>query len=141
MCLSSMNKEGNKGSILIEALAAVAIIAVSLTLIMQSFIGNFRSVVLHQDYAKALTLLENRLDQSFVIKASDFVNNQHCPKPMERFYCKGSITDLNDANTQGLKRLDLAITWPSGKRNKEVIATTFLQTGSVKQETKSVIYN
>ena len=143
MYLSSMNKMTRKGSILIEALAAVVIISISLTLIMQSFAGNFRATVLHQDYAKALVLLENRLDQSAVVTAADLVANPdaHCPEPMERFNCKAKLSDLNDATFEGLKRLDMTVAWPSGKKDKELSVTTFLKTEDVKQETKSVFYN
>jgi len=131
----------NRGSILIEALAAVAIIAVSLTLIMESFAGNFRATVLHQEYTKALVLLQNRLDQAFVMEIKDVVKSgEPEPHPLERFRYQSKLKDLDEAN-KGLKRLDMTVSWASGPKTRAVSATTYLKTEDVKQETKSVFYN
>lgn len=139
MCLYSNN---DRGSILVEALAAVAIIAVSLTLIMQSFASTLRASVLHQDYIKALVLLQNRLEAVSLKDMSDLgIPDKPCPSPFGRFHYKTAIKDMNGQPLyQGLKQIDIAVEWPSGPRQREVKLSTYLNLGNVEQKTKTTYY-
>ncbi len=139
MCLYSNN---DRGSILVEALAAVAIIAVSLTLIMQSFASTLRASVLHQDYIKALVLLQNRLEATSLKDMSDLgIVDKPCPEPFGRFHYKTAIKDVNGQPLyQGLKQIDIAVDWPSGPRQREVKLSTYLNLGNVEQKTKTTYY-
>jgi type II secretory pathway pseudopilin PulG len=132
----------NKGSILIEALAAVAIVGVSLALIMESFAGNFRATVLDQEYTKALVLLENRLDRAFQQNIKEVAAaDEPCPAPLDRFHYHAKLESLDSPDAGNLKRLEVTVSWPSGKKDRELSVVTYIKAPDVKQETKSVFYN
>ena len=137
MCLFLMMKsplpnpphrgEGIRGSVLIEAIAAVVIMAVSLSLILQSFSANYRATVMDQDYSKALILLENRLsgilaDPTHLPK---IIPDEHCPLPFERFDYKMSMTKLTEPQFKGIQLLSLAVIWPAGKNGHSIDCSTF----------------
>ena len=61
----------NKGFILIEAIAAVVVVSVSLTLIAQSLMANSRNGIRFQESARTLLAMENRLGLLYVSTQGD----------------------------------------------------------------------
>ncbi len=115
----------HKGSILIEALAAVAIMSVSLTMIMQSLMGAYRSGISSQEYAKAIYVLESQLALLSVEK--------------EKSAIKPKIEDV-DPLLKNLKKNTLSV--PIGaSTSKKLTLTTFIAGEDVTQTSTSTFYN
>lgn len=110
---------------LIEALAAVAVMSVSLTLIMQSLMGAYRSGVGLQDYAQAVYALESRAALLSVER--------------EKSALKVKIEDV-DPQLKNLKKNTLSVQLGSSK-NKTLTLTTFLAGENVTQTTTGTFYN
>ena len=116
----------SRGSILLEALAAVVIMAVALTAVMGSLASSYRGVVQDQDCSKAVLLLENRLSQVFLkgVSARD-VSDQDCPEPWSRFRCRAFVNVPPGLDLRGVKEARLSVLWPAGKRTRELGVTTW----------------
>ena len=143
MCSFGNKRRLNEASVLIEVLASVMIISVSLTIIMQSFIGQYRSATLHQEHTKALILLQDKLSQWYagIPIPSQTSAKEYCERPYEKYFYNSTFTPLHDSQIQNLSRLTLSINWPSGKKDR-IIQTQLLISGeNVKTTTKSVYYN
>src|SRR5690242_10960757 len=94
MYLYSMKTSNRKGFILIEVIAATVIIAVSLTLIMQSFVSNTRAVALQKDYTQALIILENHLSRLLYTGADVASGNND--EDHSRFEYKHTLTPTDE---------------------------------------------
>jgi Tfp pilus assembly protein PilV len=117
-----------RGSILIEVLLSVVILGVSLTVVLRSLMTSLRAVDLAADYTRGLILAENKMTE-YVDKnpEGNFYKKDVCEKSTDRFFCTVDITkqDFSD-ESGGLSRLDLTVSWPSGRSRKEISLVTYL---------------
>ena len=131
-----------KGSVLAEALMAVVIMSVSVTVIMQSLMNNLRYTQVHQDYSRALFLLEDKLEEAFCFKVADVFNPKLAvPEPLARFYYAMDMKDLIQEPWLGLKQLDLAVHWPSGTKDRSLDVRIFLPDDHTQTKTTTTFYN
>ncbi len=130
-----MKVKCNKGSLLIEALLAVVIIAISLTLIIESLASSYRAVILTKDYSQALILLENQLSllaqKGFI---EDSINESDSyPEPFSkyRYDLKTSLSQKADNSFSqedlgGINKVDLSVSWSTGRKANKVSLLTYL---------------
>ncbi len=105
---------------LVEALAAVAIMAIALASITQALAAAYRTAGTDDHMTKALLLLNNKLHE-YYLTADNIVNEENaCPAPFSRFTYKTSFT--SGSEIQGQKPLQVAIHWFSGKNVNQVVA-------------------
>jgi type II secretion system protein I len=110
-----------KGFMLIEVIAATAIIAVSLTLIMQSFISSTRAVALQKDYTQAIFMLENHLSRMLYTGAD--IPEKNSEEQKSKFEYKHTLAKTDE---EFLKTVVLTVKWPSGKKERDLSVTTWL---------------
>lgn len=129
--------KSKRASVLIEVLAAVAIMSVSLIMIMQSFHSQYKATALTQDYSKALLLLENRVGHALRSNLNDKPPSpqEPCPAPFERYVCKTKIDKLRTGPLDGVSLLALSVAWPAGKKERSVEAGIFVKGLDVEQKT------
>ncbi len=122
-------KSNSKGVLLIEVLLTVTILAVGLTVIINSFLSSFRASVYSKDYALAANLLENKLhtlkQDGFI--DSDFDNEGIFAPPFEKFryHVKAQPVQSNDLESN-LNEVTLSVIWASGHKDNKIAVTTYL---------------
>jgi len=107
-----------KGTILIEAIVSTVIIAISLTLIMESLLSAYRALNLQKDYTLALITMDNGLSRLLFDSSSSNVFDQ----TQERFKSEHATSNLNE----GLSKENLTVQWMSGNKNRQISASTYI---------------
>ena len=124
--ISRLNK---RGSLLIEALLAISILSIALTLIVNSFLSSFRASVYAKDYTLATILLENKLCE---LKEKGFIadgvhEEENFAQPHEKFRYHLESKNVNNDDQRGVfNEVKLSVTWPSGRRSNNITLVTYL---------------
>ena len=118
-----------KGSLLIEALLAITILSIGLTMIIQSYLSGFRAALYTQDYSTAAILLENKMvnlmQVGFIGESVD--EEGVFPEPYGKFrYRLETRNAKNEVGTGSLNEVLLRVSWASGKRNNAMSLATYL---------------
>ena len=130
-------KNNRKGSILLEALLSVVILSVSITLIIQSMTSSYRATVYNADYTTAFLLIENKL---FEVIQKGYLEaglreEKNFLSPYEKYKYLLSVnpyqssfanTGEDPADQNHLNRIDLKLSWSSGKRKNNILLKTLL---------------
>jgi type II secretory pathway pseudopilin PulG len=117
-----------KGMLLIEAIISVVIISISLTLIMQSFLGSYRSVSLQKDYTLALLFLQNQL--ASISFDPETVHETASKSPLEGLEYRGSLVQVKDR----LKKAQLNVQWPRGNKIRKISVDTYVYEAQKQKE-------
>jgi Tfp pilus assembly protein PilE len=116
-----------RGSILIEVLLSVVILAVSLTVVLRSLFVSLRSVRFSSDYTQGLLLSENKMFEYFHEKpAEDFIKEGSYEEPFEHFSYRVEVKELDSQEKNSIRRIDLTTFWLSGKNVKEISLASYL---------------
>ena len=122
-------KSNRKGALLIEALLIISILAVSLTVIIQSFLSSYRASVYTKEYSLAALLLENKMSellQKRFIK-STLNEENYFASPYEKFRYHLETKALGQgAPGISLNEAKLSILWQEGRRSNAINLTTYL---------------
>jgi hypothetical protein len=122
MCPLCRNRRRHKGSVLVEAIAAVVIMSVSLVMIMESFASARRAAIMDQEYSKALFLLRTHMAQTLADPAAltHAAADKSLPAPFDRYHASAAVHNLGAGFPQDLKEMELFISW-NGKRTKHAV--------------------
>lgn len=115
-----MNK--HKGFVLLEAVAAVVVASICLTLIAQSLLTNLRAGVRFQNAAAALLAMENSMGVVF----AGGVPADQGPQPMEKPYAGFSIDASTAEINERLKTVELRISPADAARRRGLAAATIV---------------
>jgi len=120
-------KQSEKGSILLEALLSVIIVAVSITLIIRAMTSSLRASVYSSGYTMTILLLENQLFRHLQKGSINDGENElgYLEKPLDHvnYVLKSDFADeLGDQ----LNRVTLTATWNNGKRTNNITINTLL---------------
>lgn len=120
------------GITLVEVLLTVVIMAVSLTLIIQSLAASMRAVVFTGDYSRAVLVAENAM---FEALKERFISTGYSLQGEETVYDKEFEYELEAAPPETLpfsdsllNEITLKVAWPSGQRQKTISIATFFFT-------------
>lgn len=118
----------NNGGLLLEALLAVVILSVSLTLIIQAMTSSLRATVYTTDYSTALLLMENKLVELMLMNAEDISTGDDVEfaEPNERFQYSVATSDLSTEEAEGVNNVTMEVSWKSGSRNNNVVVETYV---------------
>lgn len=129
MCRFSTLGSNKKGSLLVEALLTIVIMAVGLTFIMQSFLSGFRASAQVEDYSLASVLLEDKMNDLLQVGfiASGVEEEGNFPPPYEDFKYRLTSDNIPEGGREGaINRVALEVSWPSGKKGRSLTAVTYL---------------
>ena len=122
-------KRYQKGALLIEVLLTMVVLAVGLTLIIQSFMTTLRATAYTADYSTATLLAEDKmyeLVQPGKIKDSLSEENKFA-EPYDKFKYHLTTKNLADGNEKGyLNEIDLLISWTAGQKDRSLHVVTYL---------------
>lgn len=118
----------NKGSLLIEVLLSVVILATALTLMIQSMTAGVRVLQTGSGYTTALVLLDNLMAEILrrdtiaagIKESGDLTDSA----PVYRYSLQTKPSDM--VAEDKISQAQVSISWHSGKRENTVNLTTFL---------------
>ena len=115
----------SRGQVLLEAILSIVLVSVSLTIIAQSLLTNFRTGVRFQETVRSLIVMENQLGILDVTEASDDQLGSY-PQSVEKPYDQFKVTARADTMNDHLKKVGLKLTWPTGKTQGRLDVTTMI---------------
>ncbi|MDP3786863.1 MAG: type II secretion system protein [Candidatus Omnitrophota bacterium] len=130
--LKPKNLRSNKGYLLLEAVASIAVIAIGLAVILRSFTSSLRASKISQEYFIATSLLNDNicdLEGKIKIKKGQEELVELYVKEKEGPEDRYSL-DINPAEIDGvdsLAKVNAVISWDNGNRKEKIEAGTFLR--------------
>ena len=130
MAPARKRRKSEDGALLMEALLAVVILSVSLTLIIQSLMTSRRASVYSRDYSIAGYLLESKmfeLVQQRWIEAP-FEEEGVFSEPYGDYQYRIEAVSLDAGKTdeQGLNEVKVEVSWPRGNKRRTFSVATYL---------------
>lgn len=128
MSRSLKARRAEKGSVLVEVLAAVVILGVGLTWVIQSMTASLKVSRQSPDYTTALILLENEMTALMSERtiAADFAKHTRFPAPQDKYICSVTARPAHRNETDNVNEVSAQIAWRSGRRDHKIILKTFL---------------
>lgn len=135
-------KRSATGSVLLEALIAVVVMAVGLTALMQALMNSSRVISEVQDYGRAWILINEKFQEKYIFDKTNVSYEHHqAVAPLERFEDTVHFTALTQEPWSGLTQMDITVTWHNGNNNRSIGLRTLLSNDNTNQTTKSIFYN
>lgn len=119
----------SRGALLVEALLAVMILSIGLTVIIRSLMTSLRATSYTADYSMAVFLLEDKING---LMQNGFIEDGHSEEenleaPFEKFVYRIEAHNIKDADKPGnLNQVELSLSWPSGRKMRKIFLTTYL---------------
>ena len=120
----------NKGhaQVLLEVIAAVALVSVALTAITGSLIGNYKAAVVVREYTKALFLLEDQGQSLLLSGAGDAASTERACSPRAGAYqCRTDVSELRDPLRSGLQQVTSSVSWESRKKVRKLEMSSLIE--------------
>lgn len=116
-----------QGVLLIEVLLIIAVLAVALTLIIQSLTASYRALYFTRDYAQARFLLENKMMSLMKSQelAPDYYDEGRFDEPFDKFRYVIKSKEKTLGEDGVMNEATLSILWESGSGEQSITAATF----------------
>jgi len=123
--MKSINKTG---SLLVEALLAVVILSVCLTVIIQSLTTSLRATIYSEDYSKMIVLLENKLVDLIAKEGiADGYSEEGSFDDEGRYRFSVETTDTAlDQLKDPLNQVEVKAIWGEGSKTKNISVVIYL---------------
>ena len=119
----------NQGMLLLEAILAIVILTISLTVIIESLVSGLRATVFTVDYSKAIILTDNVMADILRQRAIDpsLANKADFPEPNDAFEYEITTQDMQEEATQSpFKEAQVTVSWKSGQKEQGLSVVTWL---------------
>jgi len=126
--LNLRTSKKNKGYLLIEAVASIAVIAIGLTVILRSFASSFRASKISQEYFTASSFLKDKmwgLEEKAQREGGLEESETREDIPNSGYVMEVRVKRLSETET--LNEVKAAISWKNGKRDEKMEISTFLR--------------
>ncbi len=127
----------SKGMVLVEALLAIVILSVGITVVVQALSASRRNVSYSLDYTKALFVLENELTKVSQSKNQADSGENTIQNDSREYHFTFSPQTLNDSDSQNLKEYEAELSWKSGSKDSALIINMYTFTPPDKNETQN----
>ena len=124
---------GRQGALLLESLLAVVVMAIALTLIVQSMAGSLRAAVRSVEYTQAAVVADNCLFTYLRDPAAldGSLTQDGFPAPFDAYRCRGELKDLPagllaESDDVPLKNFVMTVTWGTGRQARTFSLQSFL---------------
>ncbi len=117
-----------KGSLLLESLLAIVIVAVSLTVIIQALLSNLRAMTRSSSCLSAMVSLENKMDALLYrcLRHEPIKENINSPGDELYQYALEERKLNGDEKTAVFKEVKLISSWKEGKKDQHISVVTYL---------------
>ena len=122
----------NQGSLLLEALMVIVILAVGLTFIIQSLSSSMRALNYANNYYQAAFLIDQKLSEMLINKniEESFQDSGQFDLPFDAYHFQISAQAMKwpdeDSPSENVNQITLKIDWPSGSKTQDLSATLCL---------------
>jgi len=118
--------KNKSGVLLLEAIFAIVILIVTLSVIIESLVSGLRSSVLAADYSKALILTDNVMAEVLAARTVEPAQSDF-PDPNQQYrYDLTSETISHESISDKLIQAHLTVSWDSGRRQHDVSLLTWV---------------
>lgn len=114
------------GFMLAEAMISIAVVGICLSLIVESLYQSYKALVLNEQYAQALVLMNNTMGQVLhndAIAAAIEANGSF-DAPFEQFHFDVQTQSLPEQ--EAFQEVSVRVQWPSGSRERQMVFNTLL---------------
>jgi hypothetical protein len=111
---------------LAEAMISIAVVGICLSLIVESLYQSYKALVLNEQYAQALVLMNNTMGQVLhndAIAAAIEANGSF-DAPFEQFHFDVQTQSLPEQ--EAFQEVSVRVQWPSGSRERQMVFNTLL---------------
>ncbi len=132
----------NRGSLILEAVIAVVVMAIGLTTLMQALMNNANVVNSAQEYGRAWLIINEKLQEKvFFDKTNISLENQAVDAALPRVKYDQTFKTLTQEPWIGLKQLDLSLHWANNANTRSLSIRTILPNDDTQQTKQSLFYN
>lgn len=128
--MSKLKKSNNKGYLLVETVASIALIAVVITIVLRSFTYSLRASRISNEYFTASLLVEEELwNLSVKVKQEGGLDESESNHQVTgtNYTVETAIERLGETEQEGLVLVRTAILWDSGRRKENIKTATFMR--------------
>ena len=125
---SALTKKKTTGAVLIEAVVSVVILAVSVTVLIESLAAAYKATVINAQYAQALILLENQM--SLMTRTPflerDITSPRRFPPPHDVYEVTEEVANSELDPSSQMQEVRLSLKWKTGRRENNITVVTCL---------------
>ncbi|MEK6673273.1 MAG: type II secretion system protein [Nitrospirota bacterium] len=119
-------RTNTRGFTLLEVLVALAILGIAITVVLQLFSANLRSIAASEDYVSAVTTAEARLRD--ILDDEKLSEKSWSETTSDGYRMDVTVSDALSERTDNLQvkalSIDLTIRWVKGVKEKSIIIKT-----------------
>ena len=117
-----------RGMLLLEAIMAIVILIVSVSVIIESLVSGLRTTVITSDYAQALVLMDNLMTKIMCQRTADSLAPEadFAPPNAQFHYVLKNYKVSDQPLENSLHEIELSISWQSGQKKQKISAITWL---------------
>lgn len=122
------SSRSNKGYLLLEAVASIAVIAIGLAIILRSFTSSLRASKISQEYLIGSSLLKDKIWEleERAAREGGLIELETTEQiPNTNYILDIKVKRLSESDS--LNEVKATISWQSGKRNEKIEIATFLE--------------
>jgi len=119
----------DNGFTLIEVVVAMAILAIALTMAISLFGGSLRSAATVSSYSDAVVVAREKMDEVLCCADVEFKKFDEGTSGPFAWTRKIEPFTADGEEVEGLVRVEVSVSWPSGGRAKEVRFESLLYKG------------
>ena len=118
----------NRGMLLLEAIMAVVILAISISVIIESLVSGLRATTLTTHYSRALLLADHMMTELLSQRSGEALAPSAgiFPSPDEQYQYELKTQKLLSAPSNGLTQVELTVLWKSGQKQQDLSVVTWL---------------
>lgn len=109
---------GRKGTFLLEVLIAVSIMSVTLVVILQGMMMNYRVLVENEDYVRAVLLMKEEMDRAWLPGSGED------SKVPEGYEVERKDISLKTEDQPG--KVGISVSWTRNRRSHELLSMLFI---------------
>lgn len=122
------NRSRNKGYLMLEVVASIAVIAVGLVMILRSFSYSLRASKTAQEYFEAINIAEQELcaiEEEEKIEGGVVTSESSGQAEDKPFLMRSKISRISDDN--GLNEASVAASWQNKHRDESIVVGTYVK--------------
>lgn len=122
------NRSRNKGYLMLEVVASIAVIAIGLVMILRSFSYSLRASKTAQEYFEAVNIAEQELCAIEVeekIEGGVIVSESSAQVEDKPFLMRSKVSRISDDD--GLNEASVVVNWKNKHRDESVVAGTYVK--------------
>jgi Tfp pilus assembly protein PilV len=115
----------SKGMVLVEALLAIVILSVGITVVVQALSASRRNVAYSLDFTKALFILENEITKASIHSGGLTDSENTIQNDQREYNFHVSPETMKGSESPNLKEFKAELTWKTGSKDNALVINTY----------------